>query len=702
MKTFRQLLVFSFLFLISFSLFTQHEADVWYFYDSVSLDFTGQTPILKEGDHAMVAKEGSGILSDNEGFVLFYTNGGHGDTLLSPRHRGTIYNRDHEVMYEFRSNEGGGISATQSSIILPNPGNACLYYLFTQTDLENKDSGNGVRGFRIDMQRNGGMGLVDSSSANFQVLPNSVEALHAIESLGGSRYFLLANYSPQSADTDSIAVLEVGSGGVFPLDNYAADTTVLYIVASPNREWVIGGNTLFEFDPLTGEMTEKENLGIQTNYAAFSPSSRYMYVITPSSLEYRVLQYDLGAMDITASATEIGVFNRDIDPSTGERENYGVFNMQVASDGNIYIATVKRGNFDSVPYIARIRCSNSTEAYVEKDVFTFQSKDDLLFQAFPNLMNHYFADEDTFTLDLGPDLMTLCDGDSIYLDAGDWPGASYLWSTGDTTSSIWVDTVGIFSVEVTNDCGVQSDAILIDDANPTVAIVLRERSCEEECVKLEALSDQDVSFEWMDGPKAAYYNVNTYGVYTVTVTDSCGNIGIGTFEYMEIPPPMVTILQDASQYCATDTIRLVAQSDATSYEWSTGEFGPEIFVTAAGEYSVLARNACGETEEFTVVELPECPEDDCIEMPNAFTPNRDEVNDQFGPVIECPVERFSMEIYSRWGEKIFETTDPTNRWDGTYDGKDAASDVYVYIISYFDLRTPEEPRIKKGEIALIR
>jgi gliding motility-associated-like protein len=64
---------------------------------------------------------------------------------------------------------------------------------------------------------------------------------------------------------------------------------------------------------------------------------------------------------------------------------------------------------------------------------------------------------------------------------------------------------------------------------------------------------------------------------------------------------------------------------------------------------------------------------------NAFTPNNDGLNDTFRPVVDYErVRMFSMVIYNRWGQLIFETTYPAEGWDG----KDAPAGAYSWVISY--------------------
>ena len=81
------------------------------------------------------------------------------------------------------------------------------------------------------------------------------------------------------------------------------------------------------------------------------------------------------------------------------------------------------------------------------------------------------------------------------------------------------------------------------------------------------------------------------------------------------------------------------------------------------------------SNEATVVPKP------LVYIPNAFTPNGDGLNDGFGVKAEG-IEHFKMEIYNRWGEMIFSTTDINEQWDGTYMGKKLeTTDVYVYKVS---------------------
>jgi gliding motility-associated-like protein len=64
-------------------------------------------------------------------------------------------------------------------------------------------------------------------------------------------------------------------------------------------------------------------------------------------------------------------------------------------------------------------------------------------------------------------------------------------------------------------------------------------------------------------------------------------------------------------------------------------------------------------------------------MANTFTPNGDGLNDQFGAVGRG-IKTYSLKVYNRWGEVVFETDDINAKWDGRYKGELVPSGVFVY------------------------
>ena len=76
------------------------------------------------------------------------------------------------------------------------------------------------------------------------------------------------------------------------------------------------------------------------------------------------------------------------------------------------------------------------------------------------------------------------------------------------------------------------------------------------------------------------------------------------------------------------------------------------------------------------------------ELPNIFTPNSDNVNDLYHPYPYKFVESIDMKIYNRWGDLVFETTDPDINWDGKdiKTNKLVSEGVYYYICDVYEER----------------
>ena len=108
---------------------------------------------------------------------------------------------------------------------------------------------------------------------------------------------------------------------------------------------------------------------------------------------------------------------------------------------------------------------------------------------------------------------------------------------------------------------------------------------------------------------------------------------------------------------------------------------------AAGTYDVFvlaeADDGCIYSEEL-LLEISSCiPEDICgLDFPNAFSPNEDGFNDEFRAYFECLPLDFDLQIFSRWGELVFETDDPSGFWNGRFKNEPLGVGVYVWVAEY--------------------
>jgi gliding motility-associated-like protein len=85
-------------------------------------------------------------------------------------------------------------------------------------------------------------------------------------------------------------------------------------------------------------------------------------------------------------------------------------------------------------------------------------------------------------------------------------------------------------------------------------------------------------------------------------------------------------------------------------------------------------------------------------IPDAFTPDNDGLNDNFAPILTCPVAGYLFNIYNRWGELMFSAENPDEEWDGTFRGTPADLGVYYYTFQYFK----DGSVFRKGSVTLIR
>jgi len=69
-----------------------------------------------------------------------------------------------------------------------------------------------------------------------------------------------------------------------------------------------------------------------------------------------------------------------------------------------------------------------------------------------------------------------------------------------------------------------------------------------------------------------------------------------------------------------------------------------------------------------------------LTFPNAFSPNGDGINDVFQAKVYENITEFHAYIFNRWGQKLYDWTDPTGSWDGTFQGKAVKDGVYFLLV----------------------
>ena len=132
-------------------------------------------------------------------------------------------------------------------------------------------------------------------------------------------------------------------------------------------------------------------------------------------------------------------------------------------------------------------------------------------------------------------------------------------------------------------------------------------------------------------------------------------------------------------------------TNATNYLWNFGDNQFSILTNPIHEFpdepgtyttQLIATDNAGCTDTASVI--IEVQDELIYYIPNSFTPTGDKYNEIFKPIFTSGFDPFNYRFYvfNRWGEILFETTDPLSGWDGTYAGKIAKEEVYVYLIEF--------------------
>ena len=277
------------------------------------------------------------------------------------------------------------------------------------------------------------------------------------------------------------------------------------------------------------------------------------------------------------------------------------------------------------------------------------------------------------------------------------PGSTYLWNTGSTSSSINIQTAGLYWLEVDEAGCTKRDSIFVS-TKPSPAINLGDDTtlCTGLTLLLNAVNN-NASYLWQDGSTQPEFNVTDAGRYTVKVDiNGCDTSGTITIDYDS--KPTVNIGDDTT-VCDTQKLLLDATNPGSTYQWQDGSTGSQFQVSAAGQYSVAVSNICGTTDQSVVVKFENCA---CqISVPNAFTPNNDGLNDIFKPRFICSLNNYSCKIFNRWGQLIFESRNTDQGWNGYFQNQIQPSGTYVWMIQYLDLYSGRNVT-KQGTVVLIR
>lgn len=291
------------------------------------------------------------------------------------------------------------------------------------------------------------------------------------------------------------------------------------------------------------------------------------------------------------------------------------------------------------------------------------------------------------------DTLQICSGSQVTLPG---PSAtSWLWtpSAGLSNPNVQFPVAGpeqttTYHVHITNACAEGTDEITVRVIQPIAIAEGDTVVCEGIFVPLHASGGE--TFSWQP---AAFvpnrFNDTVYvappetTLFTVTVTDGNGCAARDSVIVFILPQPEVHAGPD-QYFEAPGSVILYGNAFGNEYTWSpdlhiscTDCPYPTVWPQDSLYYTLEVTDSNGCTGRDSVLVVPVYP----LYVPNTVTANGDGINDVFRVVGEN-IRGFHLEIYNRWGDKIFESDDPDVPWIPGLDGYYVQDGVYIWVVEY--------------------
>ncbi len=191
-----------------------------------------------------------------------------------------------------------------------------------------------------------------------------------------------------------------------------------------------------------------------------------------------------------------------------------------------------------------------------------------------------------------------------------------------------------------------------------------------------------------------YAGYTKTGIYTDKFTSSLGCDSTRTLNLKVYSKPNPHIEED-SILCTGDSL-VISPGTFTSYLWQDGSTLDHYVVKKPGLYTVTITSSCGTVKSAVYINEVTCS---YLVFPTAFTPNKDGQNDYFKVLTHFPLQQFKLTVYNRFGQKVFEESDPAKGWDGSFNNKSQPLGTYVWFCTY---KKNGSTITAKGTVLLVR
>lgn len=311
------------------------------------------------------------------------------------------------------------------------------------------------------------------------------------------------------------------------------------------------------------------------------------------------------------------------------------------------------------------------------------------------------------------------------------------WNTGISTSNLQnnssainvtpsISTQYIATLTDKNNC-VVADTVLVNvnqlpDADFNASVL---EGCQPLSVNFTNTITANVTvvtYQWsfltglnsgLSNPNVIYNNPGLYGVSLTVISDSGCVSSLSKSNYITVyEKPKADFIHSSIDTDLSNPFIEFQNSSTGDYSFSSWSFGdgagsnethPSHTYNDVGHYYVLLTVSSEHNCSDTITKKLEVKEIPVLYIPNTFTPlNTDGMNDVF-TVKGVNFYDFNMAIFNRWGEKILETGDHLQGWDGKYKGSYCQVGTYTYIISYRHMNGKEKGKEKlvTGHINLL-
>lgn len=306
------------------------------------------------------------------------------------------------------------------------------------------------------------------------------------------------------------------------------------------------------------------------------------------------------------------------------------------------------------------------------------------------------------------DSIIICADTTFILSLPASPGTIYDWSTMESGNSINIHQGGKYWVTITAPaCMPVTDTVVVIFNS---LILIPETNNELLCLNVPAnpLKAAGEDLKWYTSPTSTAFSSSApvpstadtgFTNYYVSQTILGCESPRAKITVEVIEKPSFELGEDIVIPCNTPGVVLqTVKQKYTTYTWQDGSNETDFLATEAGTYTLTGENKCGTHTD--AVKTVVC-NTRCLNFPNAFTPNGDGKNELFRPGSFCPMSKYVLTVYDRFGKTVFHSTNPAEGWDGRVNGKKADMGTYIYYCIYNDFMLKMDLMLK-GTVTLIK